>query len=182
MRQIDLPYEELEEDFIKELSKLGSEGVYQRGILATSEGDYVTARRMRFVSNGLTLYCWTARNTRKHKQIVANPNVAAVAGFVQIDGVASVKGHPKDEPDFLKIYKETQPDNHKRSISNWDQIDYVLIEIIPRRIALFKYADLASGRTESGVDILNVVKGEAHSIFGLDRACADHSDAPAYSE
>jgi len=181
MRQIELPYEELKQDFIKELAKLGSEGLYERGILATSDENHVTARRMRLVSNSLTIYCWTARNSRKHKQIIANPNVAVVAGFVQIEGVASVKGHPKDEPEFLKVYKETQPSNYEREVSHWNQMDYILIEIAPKRIALFKYADLASGRTESGLDILNIVKGEAYSIFGLDHMNADHSDAPAYS-
>ena len=50
MKQVEIPYEELEQVFIKELSKLGSEGLYQRGILATSEGDHVTARRMRLIA------------------------------------------------------------------------------------------------------------------------------------
>ena len=88
MRQIEISYEELEQEFIKEFTKLGSVGLYQRGILATSNNDVVTARRMRMIPDGLTIYCWTTRYTRKHKQIIANPNVSLVVGFVQIDGIA----------------------------------------------------------------------------------------------
>jgi len=43
MRQIELSNEALKQEMIKELAKLGSEGLCERGILATSEGDYVTA-------------------------------------------------------------------------------------------------------------------------------------------
>ena len=82
MRQIELDYEELKQDFIEELGKLGSEGLYQRGILATSEDGHVTARRMRIIADGLNLYFYTDRGSRKCDQILANPNVAIVAGFV----------------------------------------------------------------------------------------------------
>ena len=185
MRQIELSYEELKQDFIKELAKLGSEGLYQRGILATSEGDYITARRMRFVSNGLTVYCYTDRGSRKYKQIMVNPNVAVVAGFVQIEGVASLKGHPLDEPEFLKVYKETQPNNYetwRASPNVHHERDLVLIEVAPNRIAMFRFADPASGREEAGIEILNVAKGEAHRIIDVISMQSDPGDAPAYME
>ena len=184
MKQIELPYEELKQDFIKELAKLGSEGLYQRGILATSEGDYVTARRMRFVSNGLTVYCYTDRETRKYKQIRANPNVAIVAGFVQIEGVASLKGHPLNKPEFLNVYKETQPNNYEtwRAGQNvHHERDLVLIEVVPKRIAWSRYADPESG-VERGLYILNVAKGEAHRIIDIISMQSDPREAPAYLE
>jgi general stress protein 26 len=184
MRQVEIPYEELKQEFIKELSKLGSEGLYQRGILATSKGDHVTARRMRLISDGLTIYCYADLGTRKCKQIMANPNVAVVAGFVQIEGVASLKGHPFDEPEFIRAYKESQPEfyekwsarqppKHKRNL--------VVIEVVPKRIALSKYADPASG-IEEGLYVLNVEKGKAHRIVDFMSLESGPLDAPAYRE
>jgi len=184
MKQVEIPYEALKQDFINELSKLGSEGLHQRGILATSDGDYVTARRMRFVSNGLTVYCYTDRGTRKCKQIKANPNVAVVAGFIQIEGVASFKGHPFDETEFLKVYQETQHEAYE----SWragpyvtHERDMVLIEVVPKRIAWSRYADPESG-VERGLYILNVAKGEAHRIVDIISMQSDPSEAPAYLE
>ena len=101
MRKDSFKYEKMEQEMIKELAKLGSAGISQRGVLSTSENNHVTSRRMRFIPDGLKLYGWTTKHTRKHKQILANPNVAVVVGFIQIDGVASLKKHPMDEPDFL---------------------------------------------------------------------------------
>ena len=185
MRQIEISYEELKQDFIKELAKLGSEGLYQRGILATSGGDYVTARRMWLVPDGLTIYCYTDRGTRKIKQIMANTNVAVVAGFIQIEGVASIEGHPlhEDNANFIKAFMNNQPDKYeieKRTFQNPDR-DVVLIKIEPKRIALFKRADPASG-IERGLYVLNVAKGEAHRIIDVFSMQSDPNDAPAYRE
>ena len=106
LKQIEVPYEESEISMMKELEKLGTPGLYQRAVLATSENDNVTARRMRMIPDGLTLYCWGIQNSRKHKQISVNPKVAAVIGFIQVDGFASLKKHPREEPEFLEIYKK----------------------------------------------------------------------------
>lgn len=187
MRQIELSYEELEKDFIKELAKLGSEGPYKRGILATSEGDHVTARRMWLVPDGLTIYCYTFRGSRKCKQILANPNVAVVAGFVQIEGVASLKGHPLDEEnaDYIKAFKENQPEKYEsyKSNSNFQNpdLDLVVIKVEPKRIALRKFADPASG-IEEGIYILNVAKGEAYGAIDSGSEHSDPDGAPAYWE
>ena len=184
MKQVEIPYAELKQEFIKELSKLGSEGLYQRGILATSEGDHVTARRMRFVSNGLTLYCFTDRGSRKYKQIMANPNVAVVAGFVQIEGVASLKGHPFDEPEFIRVYKESLPETYEQWRAGPNvkrERDMVVIEVVPKRIALLRYGDPASG-IERGLYLLNVAKEEAYRIIDVVSMQSEPSDAPAYME
>jgi general stress protein 26 len=179
MRQVEVSYDELEQEFIKELSKLGSEGLYQRGVLATSHDGYVTARRMRLIPDGLNVYCWTTRHARKHKQILANPNVALVVGFIQIEGVASVKGHPMDEDEFLELYKTSLPEAYESSIRDWRDFDQVVIKVTPKRLALYD----AIGRADvSHLDVLNVVNGEAHRIYEFDQVQEDHSDAPSYSE
>jgi general stress protein 26 len=184
MRQIEISYKELEQDFIEELSKLGSEGLYNRGILATTKGDHVTARRMRLVSKGLTLYFITDRGSRKCIQIMANPKVAVVAGFMQIEGVASLKGHPFDEPVFLEAYQESQSDNYEQWRAGQyvtRERDMVLIEVIPERISLFRYADPESG-IERGNYVLNASKKKAHRIIDMISMQSDPSGAPAYRE
>jgi general stress protein 26 len=183
MRQIEVPYEELEQDFIKEFAKLGSKGEYERAVLATSAGDYVTARKMRFIADGMTLYCYTIRNNRKYRQIQENPNVAVVVGYIQVEGVASIEGHPLEEKNagFIKVFQETQPEffeRYKRVFYN-PEIDAVLIKVVPRRIALMKYPD-AAGRKEQSLDILNVAKRKAYSMFDPNVVSEDQSDAPAY--
>jgi len=184
LKQVEISYDELEQDFINEFKKLGSKGIYQRGVLATSVHDNVTARRMRFIADGIKIYCYTDRGLRKVNQIIANPNVAVVVGFIQIEGVASLKGHPFDETEFLKLYEETQPVNYKVWRSGkrvTRERDMVLIEIAPKRIAMGRYADPKSG-TEAGIYILNVEKRQAYRIEDEVSLHSEPTNAPAYNE
>ena len=116
---------------------------------------------------------------------MANPNVAVVAGFVQYEGVASVKGHPLDEEnaDFIKAFKENEPEKYERekSIFKNPNLDLVVIKVEPKRIALRKLADPASG-IEGGIYILNVTKGEAHGAIDSGSEHSDPNGAPAYWE
>jgi general stress protein 26 len=178
MRQEKVAYEELEQEFENEFKKLGTSGLYERGILATSTGDFVTARKMRFIPDGLKIYCWTNRNTRKHKQILENPNVAIVVGGIQGEGVAAVKGHPMDETEFLRIYEAHLPDAYEREILDWRDWDQIVIEIHPKRLALYKIEDYP----DSYIAVLNISQREAHRIYDLQSQKEDSSDAPAYAE
>ena len=180
LRQVVNSYEELEREMIKELNKLGAEGIYKRGILATSENNFVTARRMGLIPDGLTIYCWTQKNTRKYNQIKANPNVAVVVGFIQIEGKASIKKHPKDEPEFLEVYKKQNPERYAGSVSHWHEVDYVLIEIAPNRISRMKYA--GAGDREAYLNVLNVSKREAHRVYFGTKISSDDIDSPVYNE
>lgn len=180
MRQVEISYDDLEKEMVTELKKLGSEGLYKRGILATSLNDKVTARRMRFIPDGLKLYCWTARLSRKYKQINTNPNVAVVAGFIQIEGTATTKGHPMDEPKFLELYRKQLPMEYENSIKDWRDFDQVVIEITPNRLAVYKFPGDESGVTEYGLDILNVSNRTAHRMIGIKHEYEDYRDAPAY--
>jgi len=110
MSQFEMQYEELEQEFLEELADLGTEDLHsERSVVATSKDNQVTARRMRLLSDGLTLYGWTNPYTRKGEQIMANPNVSVVLEYIQIDGVASLKGHPTSEPEFLEIIRKKLP-------------------------------------------------------------------------
>jgi hypothetical protein len=65
-----LSYDDLKQEMIQELQK------YTHGVLATSDGNLVTARQMMLIPNGLTISCLTGNYSRKFKQISANKNVA----------------------------------------------------------------------------------------------------------
>jgi len=163
MKQVELPYEELEQEFLKELANLGSEDLgSERGVLATSKDDHVTARRMRLMLDGLNMYGWTDSNSRKVEQIRANPRVAVVVEYIQIDGIASVKGHPTEEPEFLELLRKKLPHRYDNLVKRWRTIsDRAVIEITPRRIALIKYAD-AEARIEGGLYVLNIDERKAY--------------------
>ena len=163
MSQVEISYEELEQEFIEALADLGSEDLgSERGVVATSKDDHVTARRMRLLSDGLTLYGWTIRSSRKAEQIMANPNVAVVVEYIQIDGVASVKGHPTNEPEFLGIIRKKLPHRYENMVKKWSaKSDRVVVEIKPKRIALSKYADPTAG-IERGLYVLNIEERKAY--------------------
>ena len=176
MREEDIPYDELEMQILDELTKLGISGLHERGILATSVDNYVTARRLRFVADGLSLYCWTYR-TRKYEQIMQNPLVAVVIGFLQVEGRAIIRGHPLDKENerVIQVLKETQPgfyESYKNAFERRD--DMFLIEVVPERMTL----------PLDGIATLNIKTGKATKI---DRKYwtelqEDHKDAPAYWE
>lgn len=74
MSPTKLDYEELKQDILQQLEKS------RVAVLATAEGDFVTARQMTLISDGLTIYFMTFTFTRKYKQILVNPNVAVAMG------------------------------------------------------------------------------------------------------
>lgn len=182
MSQVEISYEELEQEFLKALADLGSEDLgTERGVLATSQNDRVTARKMRLLSDGFILSGWTGRGLRKAQQIMANPNVSAVVDYIQIDGIASVKGHPTDEPAFLELIRKKLPHRYESLVKNWSaNRDRVVIEIKPKRIALWKEADPAAGIVR-GIYMLNVDERKAYCIPAQGFS-ENRSDAPAYWE
>jgi general stress protein 26 len=177
MSQIELSYDELKQQIVNELKK------HQLGVLATSEADYVRAGMMRLVSKGLTLYCLGDQNARKFKQIKANPNVAIVANNSQIEGIALVRGQPMDEPSYINAYIETQLENYESSKEkgHFHRPDFRVIEIIPKRIALYKGINIKTGSL-SHIDILNIEQSKAYRISWLkeDMTSLNLKDAPAY--
>ena len=182
MSQIEISYEKLEQEFIKELVELGTEAVHsERSILATSQDDNVTARRMRLLSDGLNLYGWSNPYTRKSEQIIINPKVSVVVEYIQIDGNALLLGHPTDEPKFLELIRRKLPTRYESLVKNWrENSDRVVIEVIPKRISLWKYDDPSSGII-GGLYVLHVDKKKAYRL-DYDSINENHNDAPAYRE
>jgi general stress protein 26 len=173
MNQIGLEYQNLEKTIKNEFNKLCSEGLYKRGIIATSKDNHVTARRMRLIPDGLTLYAWTDSRSMKIDQIRSNPNVAVVAGFIQVEGKATLCGHPlrPENRDYIEAYKRKLPDWYEKvEKSTFESVDHIeLIKINPSKISMPSMADTFSK------DILDVEKGIAYRITGV-----DWTEAPAY--
>ena len=156
-----LSYDELKEEIIQELKK------YPIGVLATSEGNYVTARHMMLIADGLKISCFTFTTTRKFKQISANKNVALVANNIQIDGVVTLKGHTNDPKNkyFLEAFEKLQPEIYKmyREVCLDPKSNAELIEISPKRIAIFR-----GGYPDSKTDVLNIENKTAVRYSGKD--------------
>ena len=175
MSQIVLSYDDLERTIINEFDKLCEDGLYKRGILATAKGNHITARRMRLIPDGSTLYAWTDARSQKIEQIKSNPNVAVVIGFIQIEGQAILGGHPlkPENRDYIEALKRKLPVQYEKTekptFESTQGIE--VIKVTPERISM-----PSVGKTFSK-DILDVKKRKAWRITGR-----DWSEAPIYKE
>lgn len=158
MSPTKLNYEELKQDIIQQLEKS------RVGVLATAEGDSVTARQMTLISDGLTIYFMTPTFTRKYKQILVNPNVAVAMGNIQIEGAVSIKGHTSNNENtwLLKALEELAPEVYKgyRDELLDPEMPWQVIEIAPKRIALF------SGLPDRQLDVLDIIEKTAIRYYG----------------
>ena len=170
MSQNEISYEDTKQRMIEEFQK------HQGGYLATSDGDSITVRRMGLVTDGLTIWCLTDAETRKYRQIKENPNVAIAADhYLQLEGVASLKGHPLDEENagFIKAYRETQPELYERGLRQGRILNRPgtrVIEVAPTRIALNVWTpnfDLEPN-FQSYMLILNTENRKAFKILGTE--------------
>ena len=137
MSQSEIPCEELRKEIVEELRK--REWCY----LATSLQDYVRVGLMRMVSKDLKIWCYTDNRSRKYKQIEENPKVALADRNLQIEGTATLKGHPLDleNSEFIESYRNNQPENYERTSKRQfkrSRPEFRVIEIHPTRIALLK--------------------------------------------
>ena len=175
MSVIEASYEEMEQEMVEELLK------YRIGFLATSEKDSVRVGNMFIVTEGLTIYCFTWLKTRKYRQMQANPNVAFAIGNLQVEGVVTLRGHPQDEPEFLRAYREKQPAAYERRSKTYfarSDPDVRVIEINPTRICRYR-ANNRYKIPESCFDVLDLVRGDAYSIETMDYF---YARTPAYRE
>ena len=80
-------------------------------ILATAADNRVTTRSMSHVNDGMTIYFQTGSSYLKTQQIKANPNVAISVDGYDIEGKATLLGHPLDAENslFAKLYKDKHP-------------------------------------------------------------------------
>lgn len=136
----ELDYAKLERDVMKLLEKA------KLIVLATSADNQVTARTMSCVNDGLTIYCQTGGTSTKYGQITRNANVALCIGNMQIEGTASIIGHPFSEENerFVDLYKK----RHARSFKLYSHLqDEVVIKIKPTKVTLWKYDLFRGGKS-----------------------------------
>ncbi len=159
MSPTTISYDELKQEFSQQLQKTG------HGVLATSDGNYVTAREMMILSDGVKIWCFTSENSRKFKQMQANKNVALSINNLQIEGIVALKGHPLDDENsgFIRMFKEKRPEVYK----NWGPMledsnsNERVLEITPTRIAFFH------GGPDLHLDIMNVARETATRVDPL---------------
>ncbi|HCL55521.1 MAG TPA: pyridoxamine 5'-phosphate oxidase [Spirochaetia bacterium] len=142
------------ESLKQEISDLLDQNPYF--VLATSYQDHVTARIMSCVHKELFFYFQTDIEMLKYSQIEKNPKVALCIKNIQIEGKATLMGHPsKDENEFFcQLFKR----QHPQSFDFYSHLkNERVIEVAPEKITLWKYIDNKSYR-----DYLLVDRKEAY--------------------
>ncbi len=170
MPQIEISYEELEKRIIGELK------TRNHGVLATSENDFITAREMGLIFDGLTIYTFTSKDSRKYIQMTKNRNVALSIRNIQVEGTAKLKGHPTDDENthFREVHQKTLPEVYEMSVKLHFHRQYIrVIEITPTRIT--RYTNDIESETVNFLEILNIVENKAFKVSG-----EELSESPAY--
>lgn len=166
MRTTQLDYQEMLQQVQQQLSKSFE------GVLATAQGDFVTARAMMLICRGLSIYFMTPLFTRKYKQILVNPKVAVAIGNMQIDGLASVRGATCDKENawFMETINTIAPGVYAeyRGECLDSQTLYKVLEIIPQRIALF------DGLPNRYLNVLNINEKTATRYYGREGFPTDY--------
>ena len=111
----ELNYREKKEELIRFLESKDSETM----MLATSHNDRVLSRNVLIANDGLVLYFFTWKHSRKSMQIRKNPKVALCKEKVQIEGVAEILGGLLEEKNkkFTDIMRHKFPE----AIEKWER-------------------------------------------------------------
>ena len=133
--------------------------------LATGDGERVYARTVMTTFDDLTVYLGTKKNSRKFQQIESNPYVALAGGRFQIEGKATILGHPKDEENsvYLDRFKAQQPERFEsqNGRGNFDNSNMRVIKIEPDRVAYYVQGSTAD---ESYIAVLEPEKSKAYKL------------------
>lgn len=81
-------------------------GKGRKMVLSTSENGNVSSRMMSVVQIDGVFYFQTDITMKKYRQIAANNRVALCIDNFQIEGICEEKGHPLDNADFCKLFRE----------------------------------------------------------------------------
>jgi general stress protein 26 len=121
-----LNYEEKREELIRFLASPDNAIM----VLATAQNDRVLARNVNVASDGLDIYFFTWKHSRKCKQIEGNPRVALCKDLVQIEGVAEIVGPLISEE--TKAYTDILRNKFPKTIALWkDRPGMVIVRIRP---------------------------------------------------
>jgi len=113
-------------------------GFAKKMVLATCKDERVTARTMSVILINEIFYFQTDKTSIKYEQIAANPLVALCLDNMQIEGVATVLGHPLHDDNNL--FAITFENSYKGSFDAYSSLNNeVLIEVKPNKITLWEY-------------------------------------------
>ncbi len=149
----ELDFEEKRKELISFLASADN----RHRALATSHDGRVQARVVLVASEGLDVYFFTWKHSRKMKQIEQNPQVALCKDTVQIEGTAEVLGGLADKKieGFVKIMRDKYPD----AIDKWEsQPGMVLVRIKPLMAVTG-----GSSNGDTYIDYLDLEHGKAYS-------------------
>ena len=139
--------------FAERYGKLWAElGESRVMVLATAEGEAVSARSVSVVVQEGRLLFQTDLSSRKYAQLKKNPRAALCRDNIQIEGECREAGRPKENPAFCELFRQHFPGAFAR---------YTLLErerlfcLTPAFIQRWLYIDGAPF-----VETFDVVKGE----------------------
>jgi general stress protein 26 len=125
--------------------------------LATSDGNRVQARIVLIASEGLDIYFFTWKHSRKFKQIERNPRVALCKDTVEIEGTAEKIGGLSDKKvaKFTDIMRRKFPD----AIEKWEKKPGMKLLRIKPSFAVTG----ASSNGDTQIDYLDLENQRAYS-------------------
>jgi general stress protein 26 len=125
-------------------------------VLATSSDNRVLARNVLTVSDGLRVYFFTWKSSRKCRQIQQNPNVSFCRDGVHFEGAAEVLGGINDEAarEYTDMFRRAFPG----VIEKWEQRpNMVVVAVTP------VFATIGGGDETPKVDCIDLEKGVSYS-------------------
>lgn len=151
---MELEYEYLKNELLRNLE------ANKVWILASSDGERVSARSMSVVHNGLEVYFQTSRSFAKYRQMSRNGNVALCCSNVSIEGIAHEIGAWDTVPAMRDLYIR----HHRGSYEAYGALpDQVVMKVVPHYAVIWKYIDGKPAR-----DFLYIAEARAERAFYLE--------------
>lgn len=121
-------------------------------VLATSNNDIVSSRMMCVVEIDGNFYFQTDKKFRKYNELINNPNVSLCIDNIQIEGIVKEMGKPKDNIDFINVFKKHFEGSYKAYSMLEDER---LFKITPSRIERWKYIE-----NTPYIEVFNLINNE----------------------
>jgi general stress protein 26 len=132
----ELKFDELKEEKVRLLEE------NKNIILATSLNNRVTARAVRYASEGLIIIFATLTNLKKVAQIKANPKVAFCLNNASIEGTAEILSQQEKEGKRLEeIIKKKHPGYLEWWYARTPPEQVVYVKVTPTLIVSYVYKD-----------------------------------------
>jgi general stress protein 26 len=147
-----LGFEEKKREFVRFLESNDNAVM----VLATSCDDHVCARNVLIANDGIDLYFFTWRHSRKCAQILKNPRVALCKDDMKIEGVAEILGDLINEK--TKKYADIMRDKFPDAIKQWEQRPGMIILRVRPTFASFGGSD-----DPPCLEFLDLINREAYS-------------------